>query len=182
MLTVVSLTCHYSGLTSWLCIMSCCICESCISTSKGKNRYRKLHGEGLASKSVKATLEACVEESFGVTLDAFDLDNQSCIVCYECTQKLDKIAKLEDDLQKLKAKIVEQFQLNCSASDSTLTGAGDAVSNSITQPSSSQLGTPSRVTADNRSRASSGPMPHPKRRKVVVRVETGSVPLTRMTH
>ena len=93
-------------------IMSCCVCDSCISASKGKNRYRLLHGTSAASLSNKETLTACIAEFFGATLDAFGLHDQSRLICYECSRNLEKIAKKEKEIQSLKNKILEHFQLD----------------------------------------------------------------------
>jgi len=167
--------------------MSCCVCDSCISTSKGKNRYRKLHGTSPASRSIKAILIACIVESFGATLDTFGMDKPSCVVCYECSLNLEKIAKFEKDIRNLKDKLLENFHSDqfpannndtqpCTPvrsqqrSQSTLASTRGAESSDNTQPCTPVRSQQETLNADNRSRSSSGPQPHPKRKKVVVSV------------
>ena len=74
--------------------MSCCVCGSLLSTAKGK----KLHSERFTSG--KATLISCVE-LYGITLDSIGLDKPTCVVCYQCTAKLDKILKLQTEIERI---------------------------------------------------------------------------------
>ena len=83
--------------------MSCCVCRSLLSTAKGKKRHKKLHNERFTSG--KAMLISCIE-LYGVTLDSIDLDKSTCVVCSQCTVKLDKILKLQTEIERIRMEIL----------------------------------------------------------------------------
>ena len=90
--------CQYSALSVVECwhvvVMAdsvCCLCDMCISNSKGKNRYKLLHGTSAAA--LRKLLTVCILAQFSANLDTFGLDKPSRVLCYGCSLTLEKIGK-----------------------------------------------------------------------------------------
>ena len=86
--------------------MSCCVCGLSLSTGKGKNRHKKLNGKRFSAG--KATLIWCIE-LYGTTLAAIGLDKPTCVVCYQCVLKLEKISKLQSNVERIRMDILHNL-------------------------------------------------------------------------
>lgn len=152
------------------------MCGLLLSTAKGKKRHKKLHGRGFTSG--KATLISCIE-LYGVTLDAIGLDKPTCVVCYQCTVKLDKILEFQTKMERIRMEILHSL---FGIDNNSLSSNDNCQQNSTGTPQSlhatEQLepvdhvqqnfaGTPRRIQATDQPAAEDNE-PHRKRSKVTV--------------
>ena len=67
----------------------------------------------------RSTLARCVKERCGVNIDNIGLKDSRCVVCYQCTLILEKIAKYNKEIEKFTDLVVKTFvQSNEENSDS----------------------------------------------------------------
>ena len=86
-------------------VSSCCVCKLNVDDLKGKKRLKKLNG-----KACVAERSRCVKERCGVSIDNIGLKDSKCVVCYQCTLILGKIAKYNKEIEKLTDLVVKSFQ------------------------------------------------------------------------